>query len=590
MSNSYFNRAFDVLPGTLGRSQAIEDEFTRLEQGFDKLPGPRAAADGFDVLRVTGDPSEPRDVVPLSWLQSTFLSISTAASTYLTQANAASTYLTQANAAATYLTQSGAAATYTTPAAVQAALTAYAGTNLGLPTFTGADALKTLRINSGGSGYEWAQVVESLNGLQGAIALKTLAGQALTGSGDINTLSGPLNWAATATLASAATVDIGAAASNVISVTGTTTITSLGTIAAGAERVLTFAGALTLTHNATSLILPGGASITTAAGDVAYFVSLGSGNWRCTGYQKADGTPIVSPSGVPSLPRSTRTSNTILAAGDKGTLIDVTSGTFTQTLTAAATLGSGWWCYLANTGTGTVTVDPNASETIGGVTTATLRPGDVWLIVCTGTAFDLKRLAGSTLTVLTSGTSYTVEAGVTRIYVECWGGGGGGARDTGGFSGGGGGGYAAGWLDVTPGQSITYAIGSGGAGRTGSSGAGTAGGNTTFSTLAANGGAGGGQVVSYSSDARAVGGGASGGQVNISGGAGYGIAISGGEKGVGGSSPNGGSGGFSIMNVPNAVFVTQAAQIPGGGGFGSHQSGGWNAGDGARGEIRIRFV
>ena len=36
-----------------------------------------------------------------------------------------------------------------------------------------------------------------------------------------------------------------------------------------------FSGALTLTHNATSLILPGGASITTAAGDVATWSALG---------------------------------------------------------------------------------------------------------------------------------------------------------------------------------------------------------------------------------------------------------------------------------------------------------------------------
>ena len=108
-----------------------------------------------------------------------------------------------------------------------------------------------------------------------------------------DTMTGALNWATTQTIASAATTDIGAATSNSVIVSGTTTITALGTIAAGAERVVQFSGALTLTHNATSLILPGGASITTAAGDVAYFVSLGAGNWRCTGYQKASGQPVV---------------------------------------------------------------------------------------------------------------------------------------------------------------------------------------------------------------------------------------------------------------------------------------------------------
>ena len=56
-------------------------------------------------------------------------------------------------------------------------------------------------------------------------------------------------------LASASTVNIGAATGDYIHITGTTTITSFGTIAAGVERTLVFDGALTLTHNATSLIL-----------------------------------------------------------------------------------------------------------------------------------------------------------------------------------------------------------------------------------------------------------------------------------------------------------------------------------------------
>jgi len=88
-------------------------------------------------------------------------------------------------------------------------------------------------------------------------------------------------------IASASSIDIGAATGQYVDITGTTTITALGTVAAGTARVLQFDDALTLTHNATSLILPGGANITTAAGDVAAFVSEGSGNWRCTNYQPA---------------------------------------------------------------------------------------------------------------------------------------------------------------------------------------------------------------------------------------------------------------------------------------------------------------
>jgi hypothetical protein len=77
-----------------------------------------------------------------------------------------------------------------------------------------------------------------------------------------------------------------------VNVTGTTAITSFGTVA-NSRKLVRFTATLTLTHNATSLILPGGANITTAAGDVAEFVSDGSGNWRCVGYQKADGLPLV---------------------------------------------------------------------------------------------------------------------------------------------------------------------------------------------------------------------------------------------------------------------------------------------------------
>jgi hypothetical protein len=84
-------------------------------------------------------------------------------------------------------------------------------------------------------------------------------------------------------IASATTTDIGAATAEMVDVTGTTTITGLGTIAAGIVRTVRFTGVLTLTHNATSLILPNSANITTAANRTAIFRSLGSGNWILIG-------------------------------------------------------------------------------------------------------------------------------------------------------------------------------------------------------------------------------------------------------------------------------------------------------------------
>lgn len=108
----------------------------------------------------------------------------------------------------------------------------------------------------------------------------------------LNAMDKALNEAPIVTLASAATVNIGAVPANTISITGAITINAFDTIAAGVTRRLVFQGGPTLTHNASSLILPGAANITAAAGDVAEFVSLGGGNWRCVSYQIASISPV----------------------------------------------------------------------------------------------------------------------------------------------------------------------------------------------------------------------------------------------------------------------------------------------------------
>lgn len=91
------------------------------------------------------------------------------------------------------------------------------------------------------------------------------------------------------TLASASTTNLGATGTNVVAISGTTTITGFGSGASVNECLyfIRFTGALTLTYNSTSLILPGAASITTAAGDTAIMKYEGSGNWRCMMYQQA---------------------------------------------------------------------------------------------------------------------------------------------------------------------------------------------------------------------------------------------------------------------------------------------------------------
>ncbi len=85
--------------------------------------------------------------------------------------------------------------------------------------------------------------------------------------------------------------------------------------------------------------------------------------------------------------RSNRTSNTVLVVADIGKIIDITSGTFSQTFTAAATLGAGWSVWIKNSGSGDITLDPNASELIDGLSTYIMYPGECRLITCDGSAF-----------------------------------------------------------------------------------------------------------------------------------------------------------------------------------------------------------
>lgn len=98
----------------------------------------------------------------------------------------------------------------------------------------------------------------------------------------------------TATLASATTTDLCSVPQSALTISGVTTITGFSnTCVAGQIKQLTFSGILTLTHNATSLILPSnGDDITTAVGDTAWAVYLGGSDWRVLAYQRANGAAL----------------------------------------------------------------------------------------------------------------------------------------------------------------------------------------------------------------------------------------------------------------------------------------------------------
>lgn len=104
-----------------------------------------------------------------------------------------------------------------------------------------------------------------------------------------------------ASIASGTTVDLGSVPQANVTITGTTTVTGFGSAApAGIEKTIRFDNALKLT-NSSSLTIPGGFDLTTAANDRAKVTHLGSGNWEITTYTRASGIPVdISKVGKPS--------------------------------------------------------------------------------------------------------------------------------------------------------------------------------------------------------------------------------------------------------------------------------------------------
>lgn len=132
---------------------------------------------------------------------------------------------------------------------------------------------------------------QPISGVMGAAASDVpIISQVMMLSG-INQMTGPLNTAQGADIASAGTINLTTATGNWVNVTGTTTITAV-TLGQGMLRMVRFTGILTLTNGA-SLVLPGGANITTAAGDWAMFVGAAAGVVYCSIFQKINGAPVV---------------------------------------------------------------------------------------------------------------------------------------------------------------------------------------------------------------------------------------------------------------------------------------------------------
>ncbi len=111
-----------------------------------------------------------------------------------------------------------------------------------------------------------------------------------------------------------------------------------------------------------------------------------------------------------------------IGVGDHLRVFDST-GTYAVTFTAVATLGDGFNCVVRNSGTGAITLDPNASETINGATTLVLAAGQTAYIYCDGTKF-IANISGTSQVIVgvygraTKTANYTITAADFTILAD----------------------------------------------------------------------------------------------------------------------------------------------------------------------------
>lgn len=228
----------------------------------------------------------------------------------------------------------------------------------GLGTYSGANTLTrttVLASSNGGAAVNFSAGTKVVVLTQTAAnTTPGLAADVLTGTDAVKPLTADALaalWEQGSDVASAGTISLGEG--GYFNITGTTTITDIdfATDKAGRHAWVKFAGALTLTHNASTLILPGGANITTVAGDTACFISEGSDVVRCVVYSRAglqvfpvgaDITPAAAPG--------------VSAVGYLGAPQNIQNGAYTTTMSDA-----GKHLYHTSGSAHTWTIDSNAN-------------------------------------------------------------------------------------------------------------------------------------------------------------------------------------------------------------------------------------
>lgn len=155
-------------------------------------------------------------------------------------------------------------------------------------------------------------------------------------------------------------------------VTGTVAIANGGTGAATAAAALTNLGAQPTLVSGTNIKTINGTSL------------LGSGDIAIAG----GGSSVTT--------ISDKTANYTVVAGDLASIINITeyTGSLTVTLSSAATLGAGFYCWVwfnptNATSNGYITITPSASQTIDSKDTLILRGGEGLLVISNGSNWEI---------------------------------------------------------------------------------------------------------------------------------------------------------------------------------------------------------
>lgn len=75
-------------------------------------------------------------------------------------------------------------------------------------------------------------------------------------------------------------------------------------------------------------------------------------------------------------------------ANDSASVYRSGGGAITWTFPAATSLGDGWFVYVINAGTGTLTLQPTGAETIDGAASKALQPDESCIVFCDGSGFS----------------------------------------------------------------------------------------------------------------------------------------------------------------------------------------------------------